>query len=646
MVNNISKLRSHRSFRIPVTSEDKIQFSVSTSSNIEENLIGGIELVNLSLSGVGFYSRTNMQLNQTYYVALSFKGVEFFISSRLTRVNQILNDYGECIKYFCGLEFDVEQQGMSKKFIEKFISSFSTKRLKNHLIELISNEGMVKKQTSLQKISLLKSLYQDMRKFDQLRSFQTVIFRETARVIKAKRYHFYTINRKRSQVVLYDFEKETLSDNVFSFRHSLVEKVLNERRIINTRITKFSTDPLYRELTEYYDIKTTSLMLIPVYDDQGSIVGILEFANKKGEDFFSGEDILFCEILSFTITSIWRDFHRTPLKDSELEFVQDQSFSLVGVSKQNDDLKRFVNMVKSTDETVLITGEYGVGKKLLAEMIHQESERKDLGRGVVNCHDVLDVKDLNDLLIGGDQKVGKLDLYSGGTIIFKDICSLTIECQNELLKLMKSRADIRFICTSPKSLIYLKNSSDFELSLFEEISKKMIHIPSLRERKEDIIPLMKLFLEKVCHEQGQYVKRLGPKIVDFFKNYDWPGNIQELKTAIDRLVLYNSSFHYIEEISPDVIPVIDVDLGQFHIFESILEGVEPEKLRSLSHADLETLYLTALSDKHLQKGLTLEEVADKFQMKVDAFRERLFHGRELYRNYFGIILEESESLAS
>lgn len=645
-MHNINKLRSHRSFRVPVTEEDKIKFSLFMGKDLDSEQYKSIELVNLSLTGLGFYTRKKIPVGQSVYANLAFKGSRFHIPGRITRLSEIVNDYGECEKYFCGLEFDVDDHRMSRAFIQKFVSSFSGRRLKDHLIDLLHDQGIASKQSSKDKISLLKNLYQDMRKFDELHGFLKIIFKETSRLIKASRFHFYLVDRNRDNLNLFDFEKEAPSENQFSLKGTLMEKVLNQRRIINTKLGRLDSDPLYNELLSLFDIKTTTLILVPVYDEQGTICAIMEFANKKGDDFFTYEDLLLCEILSFTITSIWKDFHREPLEDSELEYLSTSEFELIGVSEETLNLKRFVNSVKDTNHNVLILGEYGIGKKLMAQIIHHHSDRKQMGVGVVNSHDILNANDLSFILNGDENHVGKLELYSGGTIIIKDVCTLQMDSQLKLLEIMNIRKDIRFITTSPSNVELMVSENRFSIALYELISERAVRVPALRERKEDIVPLMRFFLEKVCYANGLYVKRVGPKIVEFFKDYDWPGNVQELKTAIDRLVLYHGSLHYIEDISPDVAPVIDVDLGQYRIYQNILRSVSTSKLEGLSLEDLESLYLVTLIQKYFEKGESIANLSEVFKMTEERLRQNLFHGQRLYKEYFDIDLKEIEKLAS
>lgn len=645
-VQNLNKLRSHRSFRVPVTADDKIKFALSSSKDASSEQYKTLDLVNLSLTGLGFYSRKKISIGQSVYANLNFKGSAFLIPGKITRINEILNDYGECEKYFCGLEFDVDDHRMSRAFIQKFVSSFSSRRLKDHLIELLHDEGLVNKQSSKEKISLLKNLYQDMRKFDELQGFVKVIFKETSRLVRAGRFHFYLIDKKKDELVLFDFEKEGPSENKFNLKGTLIEKVLNQRRIINTKFGRMDNDPLYSELASLFDIETSSLILIPIYDEQGGICAIMEFANKKGDDFFSYDDLLLCEILSFTITSVWKDFHREPLADGELEYLNTSEYELVGLSEETLAMKRFINSVKDTNQNVLILGEYGIGKKLFAQIIHFSGPRKQMGVGVINSHDILSSNDLDLVLSGDEEHVGKLELYTGGTIIIKDVCALPMEAQKNLFEIMGKRKDIRFITTSPSNLDLMVSENRFYLGLYELMAQKFVRIPALRDRKEDIVPLMRFFLEKICYAQGLYVKRVGPKIVEFFKNYDWPGNIQELKTAIDRLVLYHSSLHYIDEISPDVAPVIDVDLGQYKVFDSILRHVDTTKLQEVPKEDLESLYLVSLVEKFFENGESINDLSEALKMDVERLRQNLFHGQRLYKEYFGIELKEIDKMAS
>ena len=232
-------------------------------------------------------------------------------------------------------------------------------------------------------------------------------------------------------------------------------------------------------------------------------------------------------------------------------------YELVGKSPVVQKLKENIKIVAPTDGRVLIYGENGTGKELIARLIHQYSPRKNNRFIEINSAAIPDelieselfgyVKaDLNHTMI---DKKGKLLLADGGTLFLDNISEMSLKAQTELLRVIKGQKfqplganesvaiDTRIIATSNKPLKELIAKGKFREDLFFKLNVIPVVVPPLRERKEDIPLLINYFLKYFCRESRKRQKKMNAEAMLAFLNYSWPGNISELANVIERFVI-------------------------------------------------------------------------------------------------------------
>lgn len=220
-------------------------------------------------------------------------------------------------------------------------------------------------------------------------------------------------------------------------------------------------------------------------------------------------------------------------------------------------IMRIVAKICNTDVTVNITGESGVGKDVLAKLIHSLGNRKDKPFVEINCS-LIPEHLLESELFGYTEgsftgavkagKPGQFELANGGTVFLDEIGDIPYNLQVKLLKVLQDqeimriggrnplKLDLRIICATNQNLEQRIAEGRFREDLYFRINTMPIYIPPLRERQEDIIYLANLFLQKY---NKQYGKKhvFSPEVCDYLESYSWPGNIRELKSLIERLVL-------------------------------------------------------------------------------------------------------------
>jgi transcriptional regulator with GAF, ATPase, and Fis domain len=236
----------------------------------------------------------------------------------------------------------------------------------------------------------------------------------------------------------------------------------------------------------------------------------------------------------------------------------DQVFEeIVGTSPALQAALSRVIKVAATDSTVLITGETGTGKELVARAIHRRSDRASRPFVGVNCAAI--PRDLIASELFGHEKgaftgatqlrLGRFELASGGTIFLDEVGELPIETQIALLRVLQERefervggtrpirADVRVIAATNRDLQAAISAGSFRSDLFYRLHVFPIQIPPLRERKEDIRLLVEYFIDRYARKAGKNITTVDKKTLRLLESYPWPGNIRELQNVIERSVI-------------------------------------------------------------------------------------------------------------
>ena len=231
---------------------------------------------------------------------------------------------------------------------------------------------------------------------------------------------------------------------------------------------------------------------------------------------------------------------------------------IVGKSPAIKRVLEMAEMVAPTDSTVLITGESGTGKGLLARKIHELSPRRQGPFVKVDCGTLVPTLFESELFghVKGaftgatTHKVGKFELANGGTIFFDEISNISVEIQAKLLRAVEekeispvgshrvTRVDVRIIAATNKNLEEEIRKGTFRNDLFYRLNVVSIYIPPLRERIEDIPLLARYFLQEFSRKHRKTVRDFAPEALKALSSYPWPGNVRELENTIERLVIF------------------------------------------------------------------------------------------------------------
>ncbi|MFQ5452701.1 MAG: sigma-54-dependent transcriptional regulator [Candidatus Zixiibacteriota bacterium] len=265
------------------------------------------------------------------------------------------------------------------------------------------------------------------------------------------------------------------------------------------------------------------------------------------------------------------EFKRLEIENKKLKGKlrqQDKIKNFVGISKPFRDMMNIIDKIAATDATILLSGDSGTGKEMVAKSIHYKSMRAENEFIAVNCAAI--PKDLIESELFGHvkgaftgavrDKKGKFELADGGTLLLDEISELSFELQAKLLRVLQERIvepvggenkkeiDVRIIAATNVSLKERVSSGKFREDLFYRLNVIPIHIPSLKERKNDIPILINEFLIKFG--KGKEIT-VTPKLLETLMNYSWPGNVRELENLIERMIILRKSEKLTENDIPD-----------------------------------------------------------------------------------------------
>ncbi len=230
---------------------------------------------------------------------------------------------------------------------------------------------------------------------------------------------------------------------------------------------------------------------------------------------------------------------------------------MIGESDGMKKIKDTIEKVAPTDARVLITGDNGAGKELVAKWLHAKSKRAEQSLIEVNCA-AIPSELIESELFGHEkgsftsaikQRIGKFELANGGTLFLDEVGDMSLNAQAKVLRALQEgkitrvggdkeiNVDVRVIAATNKNLLKEVEEKSFRIDLYHRLNVILIHVPSLNERKEDIPLLIDKFLGDIAEDYGQVKKDIDKKAVEALQRHNWSGNIRELRNVVERLVI-------------------------------------------------------------------------------------------------------------
>nr|UWI50561.1 sigma 54-interacting transcriptional regulator [Clostridioides difficile] len=384
--------------------------------------------------------------------------------------------------------------------------------------------------------------------------------------------HIYNMkDNDNENNIVYLFEKSVISDKIVEDIIEHIDEVvvvfnkdgvIEKMNTVSDEILPFKrTEVLGRNIT---DLVRQGLVEEPI------ILNMLKVKKKIYRNIVYPDG----KLIAYTAVPRWdskgkltggvltgRDISRVIKLESQIRYSDvSEDTEYISQSKTMDNIKKVVKRAAASDSSIFINGESGVGKEIIARTIYKYSSRREKPFIAINCGAIP-----NELLeseffgyeegsFTGAKKKGKKGLFeeaNGGTIFLDEIGELPMQMQKKLLRVIQEntitriggskpiKIDVRYISATNISHEDLRNNLKFRQDLYYRLSVIPVKIPPLRERKEDIVPLVDYFL-KLYNDKYNREVEVSPKVIELLEEYSWPGNIRELKNIIERFVVLSA----------------------------------------------------------------------------------------------------------
>jgi Nif-specific regulatory protein len=365
----------------------------------------------------------------------------------------------------------------------------------------------------------------------------------------------------------------------------------------------------FAEIDKVSGFKTESVLCVPLCV-KGKTIGCVELLNKRDGTLFNEDDIAVATIMSnFAAVSVSnaRSYDNLQRTNYALKSELGSEDIVVGKNNKMKKILHSVEKLKDTKSNVLVLGESGTGKGIIARTIHEQSNRKENPFVTVNCS-ILSPTLLESELFGHEKgaftgadklKIGRFEFADGGTVFLDEIGEIDKSTQTKLLRILQEKVfervgstktistDIRIIAATNSDLEKAVEQNLFRRDLYYRLKVIVFQLPPLRERREDIPAFAEFFLDKYGAELNKSTQKFDKECMDALVSYDYPGNIRELENIVERaVVLADEDVIHVSDL-PD-----EIQYRKKGIFDRQI--VAPEKTKSISEMEKDVIFKTLL----------------------------------------------------
>lgn len=419
----------------------------------------------------------------------------------------------------------------------------------------------------LRELSLLFDISSRIIKGGEINVLLRSILEMTCQYIGAQSSFLAIMNRDKNMLsieVAYGLSNSQISRGNYEVGEGIVGRVVEYKKPVIIR--EVSKSKLFLNKTKKASENKASefsFICVPVFDEL-KVAGTLSVMRIFDQKYQYDDDVRLLSIIGSMIIQAVKTRQEQNEEISQLKQTNEtlraslesrhKPKNMIGNSSRMADVYNLIGMVSKTNSTVLIRGESGVGKELIADAIHYSSNRKDKPFIKVNCSALPETLIESELFghekgafTGADaQRKGRFEAAHTGTIFLDEIGDLPAQTQVKLLRVIQERQlerigsnkpieiDVRIIAATNRNLEKLIPEGKFREDLFYRINVFPVFIPPLRERRDDIPSLVDHFIDKFNKENGTNVKRITTAAINMLMVYSWPGNVRELENVVER----------------------------------------------------------------------------------------------------------------
>jgi Nif-specific regulatory protein len=325
------------------------------------------------------------------------------------------------------------------------------------------------------------------------------------------------------------------------------------RRVNNLR----DADEIDRAVDRQTGYRTTTILCVPLVSPRGDRLGAFEILNKRDGAFTADDQRGLIELASHAAVSLENTQHFSDLLERHEKLVEQaaQEILLIGESPAIQSIRNTIRRIADTDLAVLLLGENGTGKEVVARSIHFGSRRRKHPFIAVNCAAITETL-LESELFGHEKgaftdahetRAGKFELASGGTLFLDEIGDMSLAGQSKLLRVLEEKTivrvggskpihtDVRVLAATNQKLAELVRAKRFREDLYFRLNVVSLELPPLRERGDDVMLLAEHFLREFCRRAGRRMLKFTAAARKRLESHTWPGNVRELRNLMERL---------------------------------------------------------------------------------------------------------------
>ncbi|MBT7609423.1 MAG: sigma 54-interacting transcriptional regulator [Bacteriovoracaceae bacterium] len=539
-----------RSFRIPIDSSDQVKLKVSkveessvlSSSNLLSSETGPqhywFKIQDISLTGLSYITNSQLfkySIDDKLKINLSFDDFHISVKAKVVRINKEKNYKFIAISYLFeeGQSFDL--------FFQKFIKTFDHNRVKKQLVSLLEDQ----KSSSYEYLStmdLILNLNREVDQYSELDHFNYALLEQWRINMHADEIMSFMIdNEKNCSELLLKYEYLE-KQHIVNVKGSVLEFSILNKSAFSAFIL---SDTAIADINKTCELQLSNILCSPIYENT-KVIGILLLNRNNKSKFNTNDEKLIQQACSQFGTSLSK---KEKIKKENIKFLnphKPRTFALIGKDDKIQNLRRLIEGTKNDQIPVLLTGNPGTGKTLLAQIIHSEGRQSHRDFLFLNANRKSHLEKIKKLI--STNKV-PLEFNSFGTIYILNTNKLTQNDYNKLYEnVLSSINEVRIILSPGEGT---QCDDILPKRILKKIGNNRLHLPNLNDRKQDIPLLVKYLVKIECKKRGYLEKHIDDDVIKKFKQHTWVGNIREIKTAVGRLVEYFSHTNHIKKLPPD-----------------------------------------------------------------------------------------------
>ena len=558
----------------------------------------------------------------TKFLEASLQRVRASFMKAMGDPHNSLKHLSDSAKIFRGLEAKLE---LGRTYLEIGKIKLELKRYKEAKGFLTEALNIFEREKIEPKKKEVASLLEQIKDLRILENERTMTFYQLAELLntiwdtdellsKSLELTIQLLNAERGAIIFYSdkdksfevkvsqgIEQETSQDAVAISRQVLKDVVKSESPLIVEDTRK---DPRFAKSQSVIMYNILSILCVPL-KTKNRLIGTVYLDHRGLPAIFSSEDVDFLKAFANLIaTAIEKSelYVKANEEIFQLKEVLHRSYEHPGIIGKSIKMQEVFNMVEKVANSktgVLILGENGTGKELIANLIHARSQRRDGTFIKVNCAALPETL-LESELFGIEEKTatgvgfrkGKFELADGGTIFLDEIGDMNLSVQAKVLRVIQEKqfervggrktikVDVRVISATNMDLHKKIEEGSFRKDLYFRLNPIVITIPPLRERKEDIPFLIDYFLRKFSEDNNKPPISLSKRIIGALKDYSWPGNVRELEHLIESAILLSEEGTFPDKLLPREIwkTKTIINLDRYGKLQEVLNWVEKKKI--------------------------------------------------------------------